>query len=573
MPRTRLTFNNARRLEEIIMVLLRFGFSDWVSRLHLRRLGGKLLFWRQKPSGDAAVNRGNRLTSDAALRWRRFRLALEELGPTFIKFGQIMANRSDFLPLALISELEKLQDQVPPFAADQVIPLIERELGRPVAEMFPEFNPIAVASASIAQVHEARLQNGQHLAIKVQRPDIEPLIQRDLEVLALLAGLVVRYVPDLRHFNPPGLVDEFRRQILRELDFSLELHNMNRFASMLQDQASLHVPTTYPEFSSSRVLCMEFIEGTKLSLVFADHDQRFDKPLLARRFADLMLEQVFNHGFFHADPHPGNILVLPDNVLCFLDFGMMGRIRPDEQDILVEMLTSMVEHDYRHVTTSLLRLFGHSQHEAHHLENEIADLLDQNLEQALGTIDFGEVFQRLVGIIQQHSLTVPSKYLLMAKAMVIAEGVGMKLSPEFSFMSVFGPFARRMAFKRLRPERLVRAGLERAGDYAALVQEFPGEALEIMQAVRRGDLYINFRLRGIEPLQATIESIGTRLVFGLVLAAILISSSLIIRAGVAPYIYGMSIIGLIGFGIAGIMSLGFLLVIVRHLFKKSSRGD
>jgi ubiquinone biosynthesis protein len=569
MQRTRLTFRNAKRLEEIIMVLVRFGFSDWVGRLRLHRIAARLDFWRRGkitpvPAGSP---------TGEALRWQRFRQALEELGPTFIKFGQIMANRADLLPPGLVAELEKLQDQVPPFSFEQVAVVIEGEFGQPLAQVFPVFKPDPVASASIAQVHEATLADGKRVAVKVQRPGIEPLIQRDLEVLALLAGLVVRYVPDLRHFDPPGLVEEFRRQILRELDFNMELQNMERFAAMLRDKPSLHVPSTHPKQSSRRVLCMEYIDGTKLAAVLADGAKRFDKPELARNLADLMLEQVFHHGFFHADPHPGNVMVLPDNVVCFLDFGMMGRIRSDEQKTLTDLLAAMVDNDYRHVTSNLLKLFGHSGHEIRGLDNEIADILDTYFDRPLGDIDFGEVFQRMVGVIQQHSLTVPSKFLLMAKALVIAEGVGGQLSPEFSFMNLFGPFARRMAFRRLRPDRLARNAWQQGEDWLDLTQAFPGEILELLQILRRGESTVNFRLRGVEPLRQTIESIGTRLVFGLVLAAILVSSSLVIRAESGPQLFGMSLIGVIGFGIAGIMSFGFLLVIVRHLFHKGGKED
>jgi ubiquinone biosynthesis protein len=573
MPRPRLTFRNAKRLEEIIMVLVRFGFSDWVSRLHLGRLARRLAFWRwgRGEPAPGSVRQDSR-TPDS-LRWQRFRLALEELGPTFIKFGQIMANRADLMPAGLIVELEKLQDQVPPFGPEQVTVLVEAELGAPLASLFSSFNTTPVASASIAQVHEARLHDGRRVALKVQRPDIQPVIERDLEVLGLLARLVVRYVPDLRHFNPPGLVEEFRRQIMRELDFAQELSHMDSFARLFRGTKTIHVPSTYPKFSTRRVLCMEFIQGTKLSAVLSGGNSGFDRSEIARRLADLMLEQVFWHGFFHADPHPGNVMILEGEVICFLDFGMMGRINLDEQKMMVDLLASLVERDYRHVTGNLLRLFGHSVHEDRALETEIGDILDRYFELPLGELDFGEVFQRLVIVVQNHALNVPSKYLLMAKALVIAEGVGSQLSPEFSFMNLFGPFARRLALRRLRPDQFARTIWQKGEDYAELLREFPGEGLELLQAMRRGEFTVNFRLRGAEPLRQTIESVGTRLVFGLVLAAILISSSLIIRAGIAPFLYGVPLVGLIGFGIAAAMSFGFLLIIIRHMFHKTPRGE
>lgn len=484
-----------------------------------------------------------------------------------------MSNRADLLPPELIVELEKLQDQVPPFAGSLAESIIEEELGEPIATIFPVFNPVPVASASIAQVHEAYLRDGMRVAVKIQRPNIEPMILRDLEILAMIASLADRHIAELRNFDPRGMVSEFHKQILKELDFTQEFHNMERFGQMFRGNNAIHVPKAWKNLTTRKVLTMEYVQGTKLSQIIDGSNDHFDRPLIAGRLAELMLDQVFHYGFFHADPHPGNVMILADNVACFLDFGMMGRIFPDEQKLLIDLLVAMTASDYRQITVNLLRLVGHNTHDIPDLEIEIADLLDLYFDRPMGEIDFGEVFQRLVLLVQSHQLKVPSKLLLMAKALVISEGIGSKLSPDFSFMNLFAPFARKMAMRKLRPDRLARTLFDKGTVYADIVQEFPIEAMELLRGVQRGDLTINFRIRGIEPLRKTIDNVGTQMVFGITLAAILISSSLIIRAEIPPLVNGIPVIGLIGFGIAGIMSFGFLLSIISRVFQKTRKGE
>lgn len=563
------------------MVFLKFGFQEWLKRIRFGKvLAGLKLRPRPRPDGcpdpdsipvHPSVFDQARLEERSS--WERLRMALEVLGPTFVKFGQIMSNRSDVLPPGLIVELTKLQDQVPPFPSEQALAMVRTELGDGTERLFSEFNPVPVASASIAQVHEGWLADGCRVAIKIQRPNIEPVILRDLEILAYLARLVERHVPELRHFDPEGMVAEFRRQMLRELDFTLEKANMERFAQCFRGDKRIHVPRSMPHLCSRRVLTMEYVQGIKLGSILEHRlPVQVDRQALADNLAALMLDQVFTHGFFHADPHPGNVMVLPGNKACFLDFGMMGRIHPEEQKNLIDLLSAMPTRNYRHITQSLLHLVGQSSHDVPDLELEIADLLDVYFDRPLGEIDFGELFQRLVLLVQGHNLKIPSKFLLLAKTMVISEGIGSQLSPEFSLLAYFEPFAAKMAMRQLEPERLAKLLLGKAEAYTELVQEFPLETREVLRLLKNGELSINFRLRGVEPLKESVEHTGTRLVFGLVLAAILISSSLMIRANVPPLVYGIPIIGLIGFGIAGIMSFGFLISIIKGLWHKPGKG-
>ncbi len=596
MIKIHFSFSHIRRLEEISVNLIRFGFGEWMDRIRFGRIIRRLSSQASRRAQSRASSHGKQddpgspdleqgsaqfdwrcVDDQQTLRkkshWQRIRMLLEALGPTFVKFGQILSNRADLIEPGLIEELSKLQDQVTPFSADLVETIIRDELLKDPKELFSSFSPQPVASASIAQVHEAWLLDGRRVAVKVQRPDIQTMIMRDLEILELLARLVERYVPEYRHFDPSGLIAEFRKQILRELDFTLELHNMERFSLLFRGNQNIYVPGAFKPLCSHKILTMEFVQGVKLSAILDGTVNGFDREAIAKNLAELMLEQVFFHGFFHADPHPGNVIMLGGGRACFIDFGMMGRIHPDEQRILVELLVAMAGGNYKHITTSLLRLVGHTSHDIPSLEVEIADLLDLYFDRPMGEIDFGEVFQRLVLLIQGHELKVPSKFLLMAKALVIAEGVGSQLSPSFSLMTLFEPFAARMSLRQLRPDRLWKTISTQAESYLELLRDFPIESMELLKAARRGDFTINFRIKGIEPLRQSLENIGTRLIFGIVLAAILISSSLIIRAEVPPIVNGVPVIGLIGFGIAGLMSFGFLITILARLWRKPKKGD
>jgi len=579
----RLGFQHIKRLEEISLILLRFGFKEWLVRLHLGKnlKSLKVPFLKPKkisiPETDCKESEPETKAKNGLNTWQRLRCALENLGPTFIKFGQILSNRADILPQALIAELSKLQDQVPAFAPEDAKRILEQELGQGLTKLFLSFNETAVASASIAQVHEAYLHNGRRVAVKIQRPGIEPIIAQDLDIMAFLARLVERHLPEYRQLDPSGMVAEFSKQIRKELDFKLELQNMERFGELFQGSKLLYAPKPWPKFSTGRVITMEFIQGQKLSsLLDASRPQDFkqvNREILAKRLAEAMLEQVFIHGFFHADPHPGNILVLPGDLPCFLDFGMMGRIQKSEQQILAKLLEGLLKQNSHQVTVRLLELANYNPSDVPNLEYEIAEFLELYFDRPMKNLNVAEVFQDLLKIVQNHKIAIPSKYLLLGKALLISEGLGSQLSPDFSLYEYFKIFAAKLALKRLNPEEMLKEGLRYADTYKELIQDFPLDSMQILKLIRQGRLSINFRIKDLEPLARSLEHTGTQLVFGLVLASILISSSLIIRSNVPPLINGVPVIGLIGFGIAGLMSFGFLLAILVRLWRKPKKGD
>ncbi len=556
----RRTIRHSRRFQEIVGILVRYGFADWLSALKLDR---RFRFVRRLLSSRSVE------MPVGASRWQLIRMAFEELGPTFIKFGQLLSNRSDMLPAELLAELEQLQDHVPPFRFDEVRRIITRDLGQPIEELFATFEESPVASASVAQVHRARLKNGKNVAVKVQRPRLREIVEVDLDIIAAFARLAETYVPSWRFFNPSGFVEEFRERLNGELDFNQEARNIRRFAAIFRNNRDVRVPEIYSEFCSRRVVTMEYITGTRMSEVLRDRSRRFDRKALARRAGELMLDQVYLHGFFHGDPHPGNLMVLPDGVICFLDFGMMGTLRPREREALTESILGLVDRDPVRVTDAVLVLTEEAGPvNRERLEDAVFDLIDQYADATLGDLDMGDLFQELVQIALHHNLRMPTRMLVMIKATVIVEGVGYNLDPDFQLLSLLQKFTTKIIRDRFHPKRLGKDAAAGSIDMLELLRGLPRDGRELISQLKGGELTLNMHLTGTEPLRKTLDNVSYRIVFGFVLAALMIASALIVHAGLPPLWNNIPIFGLSGFVITGVLGLGFILRIVTRVFRR-----
>jgi ubiquinone biosynthesis protein len=540
---------------------VRHGLWDWFELVGLQRV---FPFIRNLPNW-----RGESPPTEEE-RWRRIRTSFEELGPTFIKLGQIISNRTDLLPRGLVQELTHLQDDVPPFAAAEARRIIEEDLDMPISEVFSEFGNTPRASASIAQVHHARLRSGAEVAVKVQRPDIKDIIDTDIEIILALAALTERYIPRARLFSPVELVEEFRRTITRELNFTTERENTDRFREMYHDGTKLYVPRTYRDLSSPRVITMEYIHGVKLAEVAEDESGRWDKAHIARTAAHLMLEQIYVNGFFHGDPHPGNVLIKGEDTICLLDYGIMGRVRPRQREYLIETMIGTVNRDPSRVTDGILRLTrgGGQQVSVEALEDDIYDLIDHYADIAFGDIDINQFFTELIHLVVRHGLKIPSNLMLITKTLLAIEGVGVNLTPQFDFMQVYQPFARRLVARRFQPKHVIQEAQEIGQDFGDFLRDFPLDARDVLKQAKGGKLKLGFRVTGLEPLRHTLDNISYRLVFGLLVASLLVSSSLIIQAQVPPLWRGVSMFGIAGYGIAGVISIGFLVAIAIQVFRR-----
>jgi len=550
------TYRHINRYREIIRVLVKHGFGDLITRTNLERYidrGRKLLPGR----GDAEI---------ASLsRWERIRMVLEELGPTFIKFGQIMSNRPDLVPQELIAELAKLQSDVPPFSEEEARLLIEEELGKPVSEIFAEYFPTPIASASIAQVHRASLLNGKKVAIKVQRPGIEQIIKTDLEIMFDLATLMEKHIQEMDILHPVSIVKEFERSIKREIDFTIEAAAIERFGGNFQNDSTIYVPKVYRDYSTNKILTMEFIDGVKTSSTEALINAELDPKLLASRGADLVLTQVFEHGFFHADPHPGNMMALPGNVICFLDFGMMGGISFGIREALSNILVGVVNQDAAGITKTVLKLARNQYIEdVEQLEYEIYELLEQYSYRSLKSVNMGVMLNQMVSLVVKHRLKIPPNFYLLAKALITIEGVGRVLDPDFDMVKHTEPFAKKLLSERLNPLKLTKDFYLSAIDLSILLRDLPAEAREILAQIKEGRTRIEFEHKGLDPMLRTHDQISNRLVFAIVLASLIVSSSLIVLSGIPPLWNGIPMIGIVGFVASGVMGFGLLISILRH---------
>ena len=559
------TYRHLTRFQRILRVLFKYGFSDLVDRLHIDQY---------LETGLQMINRKPREQIDRHSRPERLRMALEELGPTFIKLGQLLSTRPDFIPSEYLDELATLQDNVPPFSYEEVQQIFQEELGRDPSDIYEYFDSHPLAAASIGQVHHARLLHGQlsdgelknrNVVVKVQRPGIENLIAVDLEILAHIARLMEEHLEEVQGHRPSAIVHEFARSLSREIDFTRELSNIQRFARQFENNSEIHVPDVYPALSTERILVLERIEGIKASEVDTLKNQGYDLPLVAERGANLVMEQIFVHGFFHSDPHPGNIFILPENVICFIDFGQMGRLSRTEREDFADLVLHLVSGNETKVAADVLKVtIQQGELDQHELALDVGDFMDRYLYLSLGELQAGKILQDLLELVGRHKLSLKPNLYLMLKAMTTVEGVGLMLDPELELIDLARPFMRRIKFERVRPRSLAEEAGETGSQYLTLFRDLPGEARSILKQLRQGRMKLELEHRGLRPMERSLDRVSNRISFAIVLAAQIIGSSLVVLSDIPPRWHGIPVIGLAGFLVAGIMGFWLLISIIRH---------
>lgn len=550
------TYRHLNRYHRILRVLFKYGFDDLVDRLHIDQY---------LESGLQMINRKPREQVQRLSRPERLRMVMEELGPTFVKLGQLLSTRPDFIPSEYLTELAKLQDEVPPFSYQYVIEIFKEEMGKKPEDLFSYFDRTPLAAASIGQVHRARLTDNSEVVVKVQRPDIENIIAVDLEILAHIAGLMEEHLEEVQGHRPTAIVHEFARSLSREIDFSIELTNIQRFDRQFTGNPDIHVPGVYPRLSSERILVLEYIDGIKSNDFKLLREKGCDLKIIAERGANLVMEQIFVHGFFHSDPHPGNILVMKDNVICFIDFGQMGRLSIKDREEFTDFVLNLVAGNERKITKGVLNLtLQHGEVNQDDLSRDLGELMDQYLYKPLGELAAGKILQDLLDLVTRHKLSLRPNLYLMLKALSTVEGVGLQLDPELELITLARPFMQKIKTGRIKPRRLAEEIGETGSEYLSLVRELPGELRTILKQVRAGRLKLEFEHRGLHSLGMALDRVSNRVAFAIVLAAQIIGSSLIVLSGIPPKWHDIPIIGLAGFLIAGIMGFWLLLSIIRH---------
>jgi ubiquinone biosynthesis protein len=549
------TYRHLNRYRQILTILFKYGFGDLLEMLKIDQyieVGLQLISKKREV-------RFERLTRPQGLR-----MAFEELGPTYIKLGQVLSTRPDLIPMEFIAELSKLQDHVPAFAFDQVRQVIESEFRRPAEELFVQLETEPLGSASIGQVHRAVLKDGETVAVKLQRPGIRKIIEVDLEIMLHLATLAERHIEELAFHRPVKIVEEFAKTLENEIDYLNEATNMQRAARYFLDDPTVYIPKVFREATTSRVLTTEFIDGIKISNVEALEAAGLDRKEITRRGADLVLKQVFEHCFFHADPHPGNIFVLPDNVICLLDFGMAGMVDRHTRDEFVDLVESIVNRNEERASQVLLELTYHEQEpDRRQFERAVAEFMGRHLYKPLRDIELGKLLYQLLELSTSFRLRIPPDIFLMMKALGTVEGVGHMLDPEFDMFARAKPFIMRVKLERFKPERIADDMYEMGAHLLRFVRKFPDQLLEMANLIRQEKLRLQIEHRGLENMLATHDRISNRISFSILIAALIIGSALIVISETPPLVYGISLIGILLFFAAAIMGIWLLVAILK----------
>jgi len=544
------------RYEKVIATLVKYGFEDILSHPPFNKM---------VPQKTILVPERNGRKISQFTRYERIRLVCEELGTTFIKFAQIASNRSDLLPEDLIEELVKLQDNAPPVSLDQIKTILKDEIPRPINEILEYFDDSPLASASIAQVHRARLKGGQEVILKIQRPHIKSIIENDIAILKNIVSIINSYFPKYNAYHPAELVKMFEDSIREELSFQKEANNVRHFKRMFSENKDVYVPDIYEELCTDEIICMEYIDGYKITDLNKLKELGINGKDLTLRGIGLYFEQVFEHGFFHADPHPGNIFVLSDGRIAFIDYGMMGYVTETDKVDFARILLAMYQQDVQGLKKGILKFSrGLNKQKQKDLEYDVMYFLRNYTDVSLENIDGNEAMKGLNALFYEYKIKIPSKLLLLLKALIIIEGVGLKLDPDYDMIANIGPYVQRLLIKKYNPKQVKKELLKTFEESSLLLKELPEDVREIIRKVKEGKLHIEFEHKGLDALYNTMDIIVNRISFTLIIVALLVASSIVIMADLDPKIYNISAIGFFGLVISAILAFRLLYSIAKH---------
>ncbi len=559
------TLDTARdlgRLKEILGVMVRHGFGDTVRRLgladQLERAGQAL---HRPHAADLA-----RIEPPVQVR-----LALEELGPTFVKFGQILAGRADLFGPEFITELEKLHSQVPAVPFEALRPQLREDLGGEPEAVFAWFDTVPLAAASIAQVHRARVHDGTEVIVKIRRPGIADTIAADLRLLQRLAALAEAELPALKPYHPQQLVREFARSLRRELDLAGECRQAERIATNLQTLPWITVPRVYWHHTSERVNVQDFIAGTPGGALDAlTPEAGFNRTVLAQRGAQAVLKMIVQDGVFHADPHPGNVFYLPGNQIAFIDFGMVGRLSQRRRDELLQLLLGLVEQQPQAVADVLLDWTGDGPGtQLGQLETEIEAFVDQYHGVPLAQLSLGQMLADVTAILREHHLGLPSDLALLIKAFISLEGMGRNLDPGFHMASEALPLLQQVVKARYQPKAVATRTWQTLRRTLATVEQLPDDIARLLRNARRGHLQVGIELAHLKRVGDQIDRSANRLAMALVIAALIIGSSIVMTVKGGPTLFGLPAFGFLGFFGAVVCGLW----LVRAIWRSSHHRD
>ncbi len=552
----RRTFARLQRYRHIMAVLMKYGFEE------LAGIVGRHL---KVGIGSKSIPLPARQQIAQASLARRARLAMQELGPTFVKLGQLLSTRPDLLPAEFIQELELLQDSVSPEQYPHIREEFKRQLGAYPEDIFERFDIEPIAAASIGQVHRARTKDGSEVVVKIRRPGVVKTIKTELEILRDMARLMRGRLAAPETFDPQRMVREFADAVHKEVDFANERRNQQRFIKNFADDPTIHIPRVFDQYCSEGLLTMEYIEGIKPSQIDRLRQAGNDPKCIAKRGADFVLKQVFEHGFFHTDPHPGNFLVMKDNVLAPLDFGQVGRLTHQDKLLMQSIVLAVVDGDVWRIVHNLERseMLG-EQASAPELVRDVEDILNTYSHLPLKDIPFREALSRSFEVIRRHHIGAPRDFTLMLKSLMTIESFARSLDEDFQIIECLKPYARKFALDQVNPRNVFDQFKKAAWGAGELASRFPEDAAAIIAKVRRGNFKIHVHHDHLEELEDTLDNSSNRISFAVIIAALLIGSSMLIaQEGSIFGLISLQAFGVIGYLVAMAMGLWLLFSIIR----------
>lgn len=541
------------RLRQIVRVLAQHGFYEVLKRLSLHRRLSPLERLRY-----ARLHRKEDVSAAVHLRQ-----ACEELGPTFVEFGQLLSGRPDLIPNAFVRELGRLLAHAKPLPWQAIRRALAEELGKPEG-LFSRIDHRPLAAASIAQIHRATLKDGAEVVIKVQRPGIDKVVEADLAVLRLLAHLAEKYLPESRPLNPVAMVEEFALSIAQELDFALEAANTERFARAFAGDPHIRAPKVHRQLSTPRVLVLEYLEGIPIDDEEALRAAGTDLEGVSQRLLHALLLQLFRLGFFHADPHPGNFLVLPGGGLAFIDFGLAGQLNEAERQSLIELFQAALAEDYERVASLWLDIaHAGAEVDRHAFERGLQPILRTHMNQPFERIQVGEMFLQMVHNGTRHGLKLPQELFLLFRTFAEIEGVLRRLHPGLNVVTACQQFAEAQQAAARQPGALLQAAGEELQQLAGAARRLPREMEALVRKATSNQLSIDFVHKGLEFFAGELDRSSNRIAIGLIIAALIIGSSLVIVAGTGPSLWGLPLLGLAGFTVAFVLALVLIGLVLR----------
>jgi len=540
------------RLREILTVLFEEGFDFAIEKTKLKHKVPltKRIRERLKQKEKHTIE-------------KRLRLTLERLGPTFIKFGQVLSVRPDLIPKSYIKELENLQDEVPDFPYSVVREQVKKELGKEIEEIFSEFGKKPIASASISQVHKAELKDGSKVAVKVQRPDVMKIMETDIDIMFYTARLLEKHMPNLRKFNPVGVVEEFSKWTEKELDFKREAFNAKRFARNFSGSKTVKIPKIYDDFTTEKILVMEFIDGIELHNIKEAKRRKIDlKPIINNGF-EAILTQVFVHGLFHADPHPGNIIITKDRKVAFVDFGIVGHFDENLKSKSIELFDGVINNEPEKVVDTLIALSSAEATNKEELLDDVGEVLDSLQDSDITKIKVSYALEEVMDLALSYGLKMPAPFVLFGKTVITLEGIAMEYDPEFRLIESSRPFIEKLMRQRYNPVVLLNSFMKNMLKFRKFAEEFPDDATRALKRIEKGRIKVDIEDTDIKKLSVEIDKSGNRVAYSMLIAALLIVGALTINYG-NPTIFNLPPIPLFSFIVALILSFILLFSILRE---------